>query len=164
MSALTGSRAYERFTGSQISKIFHTKRDTYNITEVFSLIPEFGSSYNKFFIAHAQRISLVSSFACSIFLGDYASIDYSDGSGMNLLDIRGKSWSETCIKALTDDSLDLIPKLGPPVPTTTIQGVISPYFVERFGFSPDCQILTFTGDNPSSFAGTSNTFPISAGF
>lgn len=35
-----------------------------------------------------QRISLVSSFAASLFLGNYAAIDNSDASGMNLLDIK----------------------------------------------------------------------------
>jgi hypothetical protein len=34
VSRLTGSRAYERFTGSQIAKVFHTKREIYNSTEV----------------------------------------------------------------------------------------------------------------------------------
>ena len=73
---------------------------------------------------------------------------------MNLLDIRTKTWSNSCIEALTGvtDS-DLANKLGTPVPTETVQGVISQYFVERFGFSPECRILSFTGDNPSSFAG-----------
>jgi len=64
---ITGSRAYERFTGNQIQKIFNERKKDYDDTE---------------------RISLVSSFLCSLLLGSYASIDYSDGSGMNLLDIR----------------------------------------------------------------------------
>lgn len=29
---------------------------------------------------HLQRISLVSSFAASLFLGEYAAVDYSDGT------------------------------------------------------------------------------------
>ncbi len=73
---------------------------------------------------------------------------------MNLLDIRTKQWSDACIEALTGGAdSDLANKLGTPVPTETVQGVISQYFVERFGFSPECKILSFTGDNPSSFAG-----------
>jgi len=73
---------------------------------------------------------------------------------MNLLDIRSKTWSNACIEALTGGSeSDLATKLGDPVPTETVQGEISQYFVERFGFSPECKILSFTGDNPSSFAG-----------
>ena len=31
---------------------------------------------------------------------------------------------------------------------THMQGNISNYFVERYGFSPDCKVVAFTGDNP----------------
>ncbi|OXA37978.1 xylulose kinase isoform X2 [Folsomia candida] len=134
LAKLTGSRAYERFTGSQISKIFHTKREAYNATE---------------------RISLVSSFIASIFLGSYAAIDYSDASGMNLLDIREKTWSPICLAGVVPEEgegANLAEKLGPPTPTEAVLGTISPYFVERYGFSSDCKVVAFTGDNPSSFA------------
>lgn len=44
-------------------------------------------------------------------------------------------------------------RLGPTVPSGTDLGPISNYYVERFGFSPDCRVVSFTGDNPASLAG-----------
>ncbi|XP_061704377.1 xylulose kinase [Cydia pomonella] len=130
LAKITGSTAYERFTGPQIRKMFRTKPRVYQA---------------------ASRISLVSSFACSLFLGRIADIDLSDGSGMNLLDVHSKSWSEECLKACGDETLS--EKLGTPVPTASVLGTIAPYFVERYGFKPDCQVVAFTGDNNSALAG-----------
>ncbi|KAE8745272.1 hypothetical protein FOCC_FOCC008064 [Frankliniella occidentalis] len=129
LAALTGSRGYERFTGSQIAKIAQNKSVAYNNTE---------------------RISLVSSFLCSLFLGDYAPIDWSDGSGMNLFDIHKKDWCDTLLEACAPN---LRTKLGEPVPSYTNLGSISPYFVERFGFESTCRVIACTGDNPASLAG-----------
>uniref|UniRef100_A0A8C4Q585 Xylulose kinase n=1 Tax=Eptatretus burgeri TaxID=7764 RepID=A0A8C4Q585_EPTBU len=129
MASLTGSRAYERFTGSQIAKLYRTNPERYLGTE---------------------RVSLISSFAASLFLGDYAEIDFSDGSGMNLLDINIREWVPTCLDACAPG---LAKKLGNPVPSHTILGNISPYLVERYGFSPNCHVIAFTGDNPASLAG-----------
>ncbi|XP_028049101.2 xylulose kinase isoform X1 [Monomorium pharaonis] len=129
LAEITGSRAYERFSGPQIAKIARTKPDAYCSTE---------------------RISLVSNFIASLFLGDYAPIDWSDGSGMNLLNIRTKDWDdmllETCATGLRE-------KLGEPVSSYSDIGPISPYFVERFGFNEKCRIIAFTGDNPGSLVG-----------
>ncbi|KAB5586472.1 hypothetical protein PHYPO_G00002060 [Pangasianodon hypophthalmus] len=129
LADITGSRAYERFTANQIAKIYQLQRDRYNETE---------------------KISLVSSFAASLFLGDYAAIDYSDGSGMNLMDIFTKKWSESCLNATAPQ---LAEKLGNPTPPTAVLGSVSPYFVKRFGMPEDCKVVAFTGDNPGSLAG-----------
>lgn len=130
LSEITGCRAYHRITGNQITKIFKQKRAAYDNTE---------------------RISLVSSFGASLFIGNYAPIDESDGSGMNLLDLHSRRWSQECIKAF--DILDLESKLGPAVPSATCVGSISSYLVDRYGFTPDCKVISFTGDNPASLAG-----------
>ncbi|XP_053605416.1 xylulose kinase [Plodia interpunctella] len=130
LARMTGSTAYERFTGAQIRKMRRCRPRAYSA---------------------AARVSLVSSFACSLLLGRIAPIDYSDGSGMNLLDIHEMKWNEKALKACGDDTLEA--KLGTPVPTATVLGQISPYFVQRYGFRPDCKVVAFTGDNCSALAG-----------
>lgn len=129
LADITGSRGYERFTGNQIMKIATKRPEIYQNTE---------------------RVSLVSSFAASLFLGTYAPIDVSDASGMNLLDIRTREWNQTCLDACAPD---LRQKLGEPVPSWTVLGNISDYFVQRYGFNSNCQIVSFTGDNPASLIG-----------
>uniref|UniRef100_A0A336MTQ5 Xylulose kinase n=1 Tax=Culicoides sonorensis TaxID=179676 RepID=A0A336MTQ5_CULSO len=125
----TGSKCYARFTGPQIRKLYQTKSDGYKNT---------------------QRISLVSSFLASLFLGDIAPIDFSDASGMNLFDINERRWSELCLNACAPD---LEEKLGEPVPTSTVIGNVGSFFVQRYGIPSDCKIIAFTGDNPSALAG-----------
>ncbi|CAF4538961.1 unnamed protein product [Rotaria sp. Silwood2] len=140
---ITGSKAYERFTGSQIMKVANKTPEIYEQTE---------------------RIQLISNFLASILLGEYAPIDLSDGSGMNLLDIRQFKWSKECLNICGKDlEKKLSEKLVHP---RTVLGTISKYFVERYGFNSQCQIVSFTGDNPSSFyalASDSKTVVISLG-
>jgi len=129
VAELTGSRAYERFTGNQIAKIYQQNRAAYEDTE---------------------RILLVSSFIASLLAGRYVGIDTSDGSGMNLLDIRTKRWAPA---ALEHTAQGLEPRLGEVVPGHHCVGTIAPYFVERFGFDQHCLVIAFSGDNPCSLAG-----------
>ncbi|XP_040404062.1 xylulose kinase isoform X6 [Cygnus olor] len=147
LAAITGSRAYERFTGNQIAKIYSQNPEVYKQTESASSCDKNGLKQGE---TSMQRISLVSSFAASLFLGAYAPIDYSDGSGMNLLQIWEKVWSASCLDACAPG---LEEKLGSPVPSHSVLGSISPYYIQRYGFSPDCKVVAFTGDNPASLAG-----------
>ncbi|KAF4322777.1 hypothetical protein BBO99_00001420 [Phytophthora kernoviae] len=66
VAEISGSRAYERFTGNQIAKRIHQ---------------------DPAFLEKCGRIALVSSMLTSLLCGDYTPIDDSDGSGMNLLDV-----------------------------------------------------------------------------
>ena len=126
---LTGSRAYERFTGNQIAKIHQQSPEKYEAT---------------------QCISLVSSFIASMLVGDYAPIDASDGSGMNLMNIRTKKWVQ---EALDCCAPGLSVKLGDVVPSHTPVGKLHAYYVKKYGFDPACMVVAFSGDNPNSLAG-----------
>ncbi|PFH51844.1 hypothetical protein AMATHDRAFT_58377 [Amanita thiersii Skay4041] len=151
LANLTGSRAYERFTGNQIAKIRRLHPETYAAT---------------------ARVSLISSFVPSLFIGEIAPIEASDASGMNLMDVITCKWNDTLLTACGGP--ELREKLGPePVPGGTILGKIHPSWVQRWGFNPDCIIAPFTGDNPATVValsapgdailslGTSTTFLLS---
>ncbi|KAG2064081.1 hypothetical protein BDR04DRAFT_1162938 [Suillus decipiens] len=128
LADLTGSRAYERFTGPQIARIRRLKPAAYR---------------------DSARISLVSSFISSLFLGHIAPIEVSDASGMNLMNVLTCKWDDALLEACGGPELRA--KIGPePVVGGTILGRISQWWVERWGFNSDCIIAPFTGDNPAT--------------
>ncbi|XP_020256309.1 LOW QUALITY PROTEIN: xylulose kinase [Asparagus officinalis] len=134
VARLTGSRAYERFTGPQIRKLYETKQDVYNDTE---------------------RISLVSSFMASLLIGRYACIEETDAAGMKLMDIKERVWSKIVMKATAPG---LEEKLGKLAPAHAVAGPIARYFVDRYHFNDSCLVIQWSGDNPNSLAGlTLNT-------
>ncbi len=55
----------------------------------------------------------MSSFGACLFVGDYSPIDDSDGSGMNLMDIRTRTWSSPCLEVSTGRTQDWIEGLEP---------------------------------------------------
>lgn len=139
----TGSRAHYRFTGLQIRKLaVRTGPEIYKKTD---------------------RISLVSSFVASVLLGQVASIEEADACGMNIYNIGDGDYDEELLaatggvhpkldKASSKETeagvAELKRKLGPIGKVTyAALGVISPYFVSKYGFSPDARIYSFTGDN-----------------
>ncbi|KAG2343948.1 actin-like ATPase domain-containing protein [Suillus weaverae] len=151
LADLTGSRAYERFTGPQIARIRRLKPAAYH---------------------DSARISLVSSFIPSLFLGHIAPIEVSDASGMNLMNVLTCKWDDALLEACGGPELRA--KIGPePVVGGTILGRISQWWVERWGFNQDCIIAPFTGDNSATVValsapgdallslGTSTTFLLS---
>ncbi|KAJ5083270.1 Carbohydrate kinase FGGY N-terminal [Penicillium angulare] len=132
LALVSGSKAHHRFTGPQILRFTRKHPEVYKRT---------------------ARVSLVSSFLASLFLGHIAPFDISDVCGMNLWNIQ---------KGVFDDRLlelcagkfgveDLKQKLGDvPEDGGLHLGSVHPYFTKRYGFNPDCTVIPATGDNPAT--------------
>ncbi|KAG9247293.1 hypothetical protein BJ878DRAFT_201103 [Calycina marina] len=132
LAEVTGSKAHHRFTGPQIMRFRKLRPEVYRQT---------------------SRITLVSSFLASVFLGKIAPFDISDVCGMNLWDIKAGAWSEPLLTlaAGSDGLMSLRSKLGiVREEGGGRMGSISSYFVKKYGFPSDCGIAPFTGDNPST--------------
>ncbi|KAJ8901412.1 hypothetical protein NDN08_007258 [Rhodosorus marinus] len=132
LASETGSKAFRRFTASQIWKIKDKDPATFAAT---------------------QRISLISAFIVSVFLQKFAPEDSSDASGTNLIDLRSDppQWST---KMLDIVSPKLREKLcSAPVDSFALLGNIGEYFQRRYGFSGSCRVVAAAGDNPCSAAG-----------
>jgi xylulokinase len=125
----TGSDTFERFTGPQIRKFRKTEPKAY---------------------AQTAHIALVSSFMASLLAGKIAPIDFGDGAGMNLMDIRRKNWNHDALKATAPG---LAAKLPPLADAGSVIGPVSRFFVERFGLNPEALATVWTGDNPASVVG-----------
>ncbi|KAI3394155.1 hypothetical protein diail_3165 [Diaporthe ilicicola] len=130
LADVTGSAAHHRFTGPQIMRLRKKLPDMY---------------------ANTARISLVSSWLASIMLGAIAPLDIGDVGGMNLWDIRAGKWDEKLLLLTAGEQAGvaaLRSKLGEPRQDGGgSMGSVSAYFVNRYGFSPECQVVPFTGDN-----------------
>jgi len=130
----TGSPAIERFTGPQIRRFFKTDAAGYDCT---------------------HRIHLVSSFMCSVLIGKHAPIDFGDGAGMNLLNLKTGDWDDAALAATAPG---LRAKLPPVRPATDKAGDLSPYFA-KYGLTPGIPVILWTGDNPSSLIGVGAAEP-----
>lgn len=128
LQELTGSPAIERFTGPQIRRFYKTAPAEY---------------------AKTARIHLVSSFMASVLCGSDAPIDYGDGAGMNLLNLKTMQWDKEIAEATAPG---LISKLPPVKSSKTIAGKLHPYFA-KYGLKPGIPVVAWSGDNPCSLIG-----------
>jgi len=134
LARLTGSRAFERFTGPQIRKYHEEDPSGYAATD---------------------RIHLVSSFLASLLIGAHAPIEPGDGAGMNLMDLKARRWSEVAVRATAPGLDRKLPALAPP---WSVIGRLSHYWVERYGLPP-ANVIAWSGDNPSSLIGVGLVVP-----
>jgi xylulokinase len=129
LSAHTGSRAFERFTGPQIRKFYKQQAADYAAT---------------------ARVHLVSSFLASLLVGGQAPIDPGDASGMNLMDLSTSDWWPPAVDATAPGLLDKLPSVRQ---AFSVAGELAPYWRERYAL-PAARIVTWSGDNPCSLIGT----------
>jgi len=128
VSRLTGSIAFERFTGPQIRKFYE---------------------YDPAGYTRTAMIHLVSSYGASLLAGRHAPIDPGDGAGMTLMDLARKQWAPAALDATAPD---LAPRLPPLAPSWSIVGPLADYWCRRHGF-PSAQVVAWSGDNPCSLVG-----------
>lgn len=135
LAVLTGSRAFERFTGPQIRKFARSEPEAYSRTD---------------------KIHLVSSFMASLLAGKHAPIDPGDGAGMNLMDLAGKRWAPRALEATAPG---LAGRLPPIEASSTIVGDLSPFWVRRHGLPAKARVVAWSGDNPCSLIGVGLVSP-----
>jgi xylulokinase len=128
LQRVTGSRAFERFTGPQIRKYAELDPEGY---------------------ARTSRIHLVSSFLASLLVAGDAPVDPGDASGMNLMDLNTASWAKGLVHATAPDLARRLPLVKP---SSTVIGRLSKYWVQRYGF-PAAKVVVWSGDNPCSLVG-----------
>ena len=129
LTRLTGSRAFERFTGPQIRKFYEEDPEAYGAT---------------------AKVHLVSSFLASLLAGKHAPIDTGDGAGMNLMDIEARAWAPRAVEATSPGLAEKLPEVAE---SWTQVGGLSRYWVDRYGFSPQTRVVAWSGDNPCSLIG-----------
>ena len=69
---------------------------------------------------------------------------------MNILDIKSHSWDSQIVQSIAPN---LNEKLGQVALIDEKFAHISQYWSKKYGFSTECQIHIFSGDNPCSLVG-----------
>jgi xylulokinase len=129
LARLTGSRAFERFTGPQIRRFASSDEGGY---------------------ARTDRVALVSSYMASLLAGCHAPTEPGDAAGMHLMDIATREWAPAAIAAT---AADLERRLPPIQDSWSTAGGLAPYWTRRYGFPAGARVVCWTGDNPSTLIG-----------
>ncbi|GAA5853403.1 hypothetical protein JCM8547_002441 [Rhodosporidiobolus lusitaniae] len=107
-------------------------------------------------LERTERIVMESGLLQAVFLGRLAPLDASDACSTGLFNPVTEDWDDEVLKYVMGGSEEGGKRLRAMLGEVEGDGgrelgKISPYFVQRFGFSPDCLIAPFTGPSPSTF-------------
>lgn len=128
LSKLTANIAFAGFTAP---KILWVKK---NEPEIFGKI---------------SKIMLPKDYISYMLSGNF-STDYSDASGMLLLDVKNKKWSKEMID-ICSISEDMLPKL---YESYEVVGTIKPELAKEIGLNEGIKIVAGAGDNAAAAIGT----------
>ena len=128
LSKLTANIAFAGFTAP---KILWVKENEH---EIFTKI---------------SKIMLPKDYISYMLSGSF-STDYSDASGMLLLDVKNKKWSKEMID-ICSISEDMLPKL---YESYEVVGAIKPELAKELGLNDDIKIVAGAGDNAAAAIGT----------
>ena len=99
--------------------------------------------------AKISKIMLPKDYINYVLTGAFAT-DFSDASGMLLLDVKNKKWSEKMIGICSITEAQL-PSL---YESYDVIGTIKPEIAEKFGLSADVKVVAGAGDNAAAAIGT----------
>lgn len=99
--------------------------------------------------AKIRKIMLPKDYIAYVLSGVF-STDYSDASGMLLLDVKNKKWSEKMCN-ICGITMDMLPKL---YESYEVTGILKPEYALRFGFNDNVKIVAGAGDNAAAAVGT----------
>ena len=131
---ITGSNAPLRFSAFGIMKTAREHPEQYSST---------------------WRIHQISSLIPAVLAGDAdIPLDIGNACGTSLMNYREKEWSGPILKAISrllQDAVSALEEKLPPLRTAkTLVGNLAGYFVQKYGFNPECQIGIGSGDNPQT--------------
>jgi xylulokinase len=136
VTAISGSDSPARFSGAVLARQARLRPEAY---------------------ARTARVHLISSFLAGVLAGDPdAPMDWGNASGTGLMDWGSRTWSAELMAAtaaaggLSGGALGLASRLPALAHPLSLVGTIAAYFVERFGFDPDCAVVASSGDNPQT--------------
>jgi len=99
--------------------------------------------------AKISKIMLPKDYISYMLSGSFAT-DYSDASGMLLLDVKNKKWSSEMIE-ICGISENMLPKL---FESFEVVGDIKPELAKELGLNEDIKIIAGAGDNAAAAIGT----------
>jgi len=137
-NAVGGNETIHQITGSSITPRFSAPQ-----------IRKYAKEYPARW-AETEVVHLVSSYLSSIMTGRRSSIDYGDGAGMNLMNLKNLVWDSTMVRATYDDLFSKLPVLQH---SANMVGLVNQYFVKKYGINDRARCYNWSGDNPCSLVG-----------